>query len=283
MRQKPVPWSLEKIWALEAGSGQEPGSLWCGTIPGGLFKSTDGGVNWTLNEPLWLMPDRAKWFGGGYDWPGIHSILVDPRDPCRLLLGVSCGGVWETTDSGQSWTVHGTGLEADYMPPGMQSDPGIQDVHRLAWCRQAPDNLWVQHHSGVFGSQDGGRNWRRFRNASPSDFGFVVAVHPTDPKTAWFVPGQQDDIRLPADASLCVMRTRDGGETFEALRIGLPQDHAYHLVYRHGLDVSADGKTLAFGSTTGSVWISEDAGDTWERLSADLPPVYCTRFDHSAE
>ena len=74
------------------------------------------------------------------------------------------------------------------------------------------------------------------------------------------------------------MRTTDDGASFDALRNGLPQEHAYHLVYRHALAVSDDGSTLAFGSTTGSVWISEDAGESWTRLSAELPPVYCVRF-----
>ena len=103
-------------------------------------------------------------------------------------------------------------------------------------------------------------------------------MHPHDPKTAWFVPGIKDETRVACDGALCVMRTRDGGTSFEACRTGLPQEHAYHLVYRHCLDVTGDGNTLAFGSTTGSVWISEDSGDSWARLSADLPPVYCVRF-----
>ena len=97
-------------------------------------------------------------------------------------------------------------------------------------------------------------------------------------QAALAVPGANDDRRVPVDASLCVMRTRDGGKTFEPLRKGLPQHHAYHLVYRHCLEVTSDGRTLAFGSTTGSVWISEESGENWQRLSADLPPVYCVRF-----
>ncbi len=92
------------------------------------------------------------------------------------------------------------------------------------------------------------------------------------------MPGIKDELRVACDGALCVMRTRDGGQTFEPLRHGLPQEHAYHLVYRHCLDVTGDGRTLAFGSTTGSVWISENGGDSWERLSADLPPIYCVRF-----
>ena len=278
MRQKPVPWSLEKIWSLETGGADEPGLLWCGTIPGGLFKSTDAGASWNLVESLWNMPERAKWFGGGYDWPGIHSILVDPRDSRRVLIGISCGGVWETLDSGRTWACYGEGLVADYMPPPMGTDPGIQDAHLIDWCRSSPDQVWMQHHNGIFSSADGGKKWQRFHNADPSAFGFAVAVHPQDPQTAWFVPGIKDEQRLPVGAALCVMRTRDGGKTFEPCRAGLPQEHAYHLVYRHALDVTGDGSTLAIGSTTGSVWISEDGGASWQRLSADLPPVYCVRF-----
>lgn len=120
MRQTPVPWNLEKIWSLEAGGADEPGVLWCGTIPGGLFKSTDGGASWNLVESLWNRPERAKWFGGGYDWPGIHSICVDPRNSKRVVLAISCGGVWETLDGGETWDRYGKGLVADFMPPGQR-------------------------------------------------------------------------------------------------------------------------------------------------------------------
>ncbi len=278
MRQTPVPWSLEKIWSLEAGGMSEPGVLWCGTIPGGLFRSSDAGASWSLVESLWNHPARAKWFGGGYDWPGIHSICVDPRDPRRVLAAISCGGVQETLDGGASWTSRGDGLVADFMPPDQARDPDIQDPHRIAWCPAKPDQIWMQHHNGIFKSDDGARTWQRIETAIPSDFGFAVVVHPTDPATAWFVPAIKDEQRLPSDSALCVMRTRDGGRTFEPCRKGLPQEHAYHLVYRHCLDSTSDGRTLAFGSTTGSVWISEDGGDSWSRLSAELPPVYCLRF-----
>lgn len=282
MRQKPVPWSLEKIWALEAGGKDEPGVLWCGTIPGGLFKSMDSGVTWTLVESLWNRPERAKWFGGGYDWPGIHSICVDPRNSRRVLLAVSCGGVWETLDGGATWACHGKGLLADFMPPGEEGDPDVQDPHLIDFCVASPEVVWMQHHCGIFLSTDGGHTWRRFENGNPATFGFAVAVHPSDPRTAWFVPGVRDDMRVPVDGALCVMRTTDGGETFVPLRKGLPQEHAYHLVYRHSLDVAEDGRTLAMGSTTGSVWISEDSGDSWQRLSAELPPVYCVKIESAA-
>lgn len=276
MSQEPIPWTLKKIWALEPGANM--GDLWCGTIPGGLFHSIDHGESWQLVESLWNHPERAKWFGGGADWPGIHSILVDPRDRRRLLLAVSCGGVWESRDDGGTWQNIGEGIRAEFMPPDQAYDPGIQDAHRIAWATSNPDTIWMQHHNGIFVSENGGLNWREIENAAPSAFGFAVAVHPNDPRTAWFVPGIKDELRVACDGALCVMRTRDGGDTWEQLRVGLPQEHAYHLVFRHSLDVSEDGRTLAFGSTTGSVWISEDAGDSWTRLSAELPPIYCVRF-----
>jgi len=59
---------------------------------------------------------------------------------------------------------------------------------------------------------------------------------------------------------------------------GLPQRHAYDLVYRHALDVDASGERLAFGSTTGGLWISEDGGDSWATIDARLPPVAVVRF-----
>ena len=115
----------------------------------------------------------------------------------------------------------------------------------------------------------------------PSAFGFAVAVHPHDADTAWFVPSIKDEKRYPMEGAVVVNRTRDGGRTFETLRHGLPQQHAYDLVYRHALDIDETGETLAFGSTTGSLWITENGGDSWQELSAHLPPIHAVRFAKS--
>lgn len=275
IRKQPTPWNTELAWVLEPGVA--PGRLWCGTIPGGLFRSDDGGETWALVESLWDHPSRAKWFGGGYDWPGIHSICVDPGDDRRVLVGVSCGGVWLTEDEGATWTNVGEGLVADYMPPEQRGDLEIQDPHRVVACAAAPSHMWMQHHGGVFRSRDGGRRWQQLA-VPPSSFGFAVAVHPRDPETAWFAPAHSDQVRVPVDGAVVVARTRDGGRSFTALREGLPQQHAYDLVYRHALAVAADGSRLAMGSTSGSLWLSEDQGDRWRSLSTNLPPIACVRF-----
>ena len=275
---KPVDWSLKLVWSLAPGGANEPGVVWCGTLPGGLFRSEDGGDSWTLNRQLWDDPLREQWFGGGADHPGIHSVCVDPRDAKRVTIGISCGGVWGTRDGGNSWQL-GRGMRAEYMLPEKQFEPNIQDPHLVAQCRANPDALWVQHHNGIFRSTDAGATFTEITDVKPSVFGFAVAVHPLDADTAWFVPSVKDEKRYPSEGRVVVNRTRDGGKTFETLTQGLPQEHAYDLVYRHALDIDETGDRLAFGSTTGSLWMSENAGDSWQTLSSNLPPVYAVRFE----
>lgn len=274
-----VDWNNQLIWSLAAGGADQPGLLWAGTLPGGLFRSTDRGDSWELVRSLWDVPQRAEWFGGGYDVPGIHSISVDPRDSRKVLVAVSCGGVWRSEDGGQSWTVSSTGMRADYMPPEQNENEAVQDPHRVVRSHGQPDTLWCQHHNGMWRSDNGGRTWDEIRAAPLSRFGFAVAAHPAHPGTAWFVPAEADQRRVPVGAALAVTRTVDGGKTFTVLRDGLPQEHCYDLVYRHGLAVADDGRTLAMGSTTGGLWLSENGGDTWRTLSTSLPPVYAVCFD----
>jgi hypothetical protein len=273
----PHPWSLVKIWNLEPGG--VAGRLWAGTMPGGLFRSDDGGATWSLIDALWRMPERRKWNGvAGGEQPGLSSVLVDPRNPADIRVGVSTGGVWATTNTGASWRLINRGLYAEYMPPELREDPISQDVHQLARCAARPEVVWCQHHNGVFRSEDGGATWRELTAIRPAKFGFAVAAHPRDPLTAWFVPSIKDERRIPVDGKLVVARTRDGGESFEVLRKGLPQNHAYDLVWRHALAVDATGARLAFGSTSGGLWISEDGGDSWTMPDARLPPIAAVRF-----
>ncbi|MEQ1700658.1 MAG: exo-alpha-sialidase [Ilumatobacteraceae bacterium] len=277
MTQQPWPWTVQLLWTLEAGHPDRPDELWCGTIPGGLFHSTDRGDTWSLVRPLWDMPERTEWFGGGYDFPGIHSISVDPRHADSMLIAISCGGAWITDDGGASWApTHG--MRNEYMPPGEEYGPIVQDPHRVARCAAHPDVVWNQHHNGVFRSVDGGRNWTEIDERPPAVFGFAVAAHPTNPDVAWFVPAVKDELRVPVGGALVVSRTTDGGQSFEVLGNGLPQEHSYDLIYRHAFDVDSTGDVLVMGSTTGSLWVSEDGGNHWETVSNHLPPIYFTRF-----
>lgn len=268
------PESLHQIWSMELGA--ENGHIYCGTIPAALFKSEDGANSWKRMDSLWDKPQRKEWFGGGYDKPGLHSLHCPKDLPGHIWVSISCGGVWKSENDGASFEQFGEGLRAAYMPPDRANDPTIQDPHLTVL---ASDNktMWMQHHNGMFLSKDGGKNWQEL-DCSPYAFGFATAVHPSNPDQAWFVPGTKDECRVPLNAEMCVLRTDDGGKSFKKFTAGLPQKHAYDLVFRHALAISQNAQTLVMGSTTGNLWISEDLGENWSLFSAHLPPIYAIRF-----
>ena len=285
--------TILKIWNLAFGGADHPGRIYAGTIPGGLFVSDDGGDSWQLNMPLWnhesrggdLSAGEAKtenhWYGTpasvdyGVFEPGIHSIVIDPRNPDHMHVAVSTAGVIETTDGGRSWHGRNRGMTNDYMP-----DPEAEwghDPHFITGCRTRPDHLWQQNHCGVFYSEDGARSWRKVSQPEAGvDFGFPIAVDDKDGKTAWVVPARADSERMTIDGGLFVARTNDGGETWQRFDKGLPQDNAYDITLRHSLDVAGD--RLCFGTTTGNVYLSEDRGECWQCLGGNFPPVYSVRF-----
>lgn len=267
-------WSLEMIWAFASGHGPTANRIYCGTIPGGLFYSDDLGDTWVLVESLWNMPERKAWVGGGKDQPGIHSICIDPRNDQHLYVGVSCGGVWFSPDGGLTWQSRAKGMRAEYMPPEQAYLENAQDPHCVVQCPGSPDYFWCQHHNGIFYSQDAAKTWQECEEVQPSAFGFACVVDPKNPKNAWFIPAIKDEKRIPVDGKLVVTTTKDGGNTFQTLTQGLPTEPAYDLIYRHAFAIDQAGECLAFGSTTGSLWISVDSGESWTLVSAHLPPVH---------
>jgi photosystem II stability/assembly factor-like uncharacterized protein len=290
MRKKPSfkTATLLKLWHIAFGP---PGRIYVGTIPGGLFVSDDGGETFELNLPLWNHESRGgdlfagegtgvtHWFGTpaseGEFAPGIHSIVVDPRNHERVLVAISTAGVLETTDGGKSWRGRNNGMLNDYLP-----NPAAEwghDPHYVEICSSNPDHVWQQNHSGVFYSTDGAASWRRVSDLDKGvNFGFPVAVDAADGRVAWLVPGRADNQRMAIDGGLFVARTEDGGQSWEQLREGLPQEHAYDVVYRHALGNSGD--SLAFGSTTGNLYVSDDRGNSWRCVGNNFPPIYSVRF-----
>lgn len=269
-------WATKNIWALEPALDAD-GALWCGTMPGGLFRSDDRGASWRLIESLWNHPTRVKWNGGGADHAAIHSICVDPRDPKVVVIAVSSGGVWRTRDAGETWEPHTRGMRSGYVPPEQAEWPEHQDPHRVVQSPSSPEVFWCQHHMGIWRSRDDLATWEQLE-AKPSSFGFPVVVHPREPDTAWFVPAHSDQKRAPIDGRVVVTRTRDGGKSFEILDQGLPAKFAYDLVFRHALAIADDGDQLAFGSTTGNLWVTADQGDSWHVVGNHLPPIYAVRY-----
>jgi photosystem II stability/assembly factor-like uncharacterized protein len=283
--------TLLKLWIIEFGPA---GRVYVGTIPGGLFISKDGGESFELNRGLWNHDSRGgdlfgggegsgmtHWFGtpaaveSGEFAPGIHSISVDPRNPDRVLIAISTAGVLETQDGGATWRGRNKGMLNDYLP-----DPAAEwghDPHFVTLSKGQPEHVWQQNHSGVFYSSDGAATWTRVSQPDVGvHFGFPIAVDAEHGKTAWVVPGKADSARMTIDGGLFVARSSDGGQSWQQLREGLPQENAYDVVYRHALDNHGD--CLAFGSTTGNLYVSENRGDSWVAVANNLPPIYSVRW-----
>jgi len=271
-----IPASTKLLWAFSNGGSDRPGTVYIGTEPGGLFKSTDNGDSFELVRGLWDHPSRkTQWFGGGRDHPGIHSILVDPKDSDHIYIGISCAGVFETLDGGANWHPMNHGLQAEFLPDP-SSEIG-QDPHLVDWCKANPKVMWQQNHCGIYRTVDGGANWADISQPEgPANFGFAIAAHETDPEVAWVVPGVSDEMRVAVDNALCVCRTEDGGKTWKALRKGLPQSAVFDITYRHAL--ALQGEKLAFGTTTGNAYMSMNNGDSWQTLNTNLPMVHSVEF-----
>ncbi|MCK6439864.1 MAG: glycosyl hydrolase, partial [Planctomycetes bacterium] len=276
-KAKRAPAVLSYMWCMAEGGKDKPKRLYIGTEPGGLFVSNDGGESWELVRGLWDHPSRlTDWTGGGRDFPAIHSIIVDPRDSKHVFVAISSAGVFETTDDGKTWTPRNKGMASIGTPDEQQPVAG-HDPHCVVASPSNPDTLWQQNHGGIFRSTDGAKTWTRVsQEKGPARFGFPITADEKNPDVAWVVPAEADMNRAAIKGALLVCRTDDGGKTWKELRKGLPQQQCYDIVFRHALDISGD--RLAFASTTGNLYISEDRGESWQCAGNNFPPVYSVRF-----
>ncbi len=271
-----LPATLRYIWCI--AFGPQPGILYLGTEPGGLFKTADYGKNFELVEGLWNHPSRIDhWFGGGRNYPGIHSIVIDPNNGNHIYVGISCAGVFESNDGGESWEVRNQGLKADFLP-----NPEVEvghDPHLVLACQEHPRVMWQQNHCGIFRSEDGGLSWRDITDAKElGRYGFTIAIDHQDPLRAWVIPATSDAQRIAIDQRLLVMHTEDGGSTWIEQRNGLPQSHCFDIVLRHAFDIADD--TLVFGTSAGSLYCSYNRGNSWNALNHHLPRIFSVIHTH---
>ena len=268
--------SLSRIWQLTPGPADEPDVVYAGVEPAALFRSDDGGRSFALVRGLWDHPHRSQWQPGGGGLC-LHTVLVHPTDPDRLLIAISAAGVYLSDDGGRSWRASNRGITVPFMPDEPEPEFG-QCVHKVARDAVDPERLYLQHHGGIYRSDDGGRAWVPMATIAGMDFGFPVVAHPTQPGTAYLLPLQSDEYRCTPDGRCTVWRTQDAGGSWEPLTTGLPQHDAHLTVLRDGF--TGDGQQpagLYFGTRTGEVYASTDDGDTWLLLADHLPPVLSVR------
>lgn len=274
----PAPFSgeIDALWSLALGGG----TLFAGAKPAELFASTDGGDSWTRVEGLGAHPSRDQWEPGGAGLT-LHSIVTDADDPARLWVGISAAGVFASEDGGATWDRRNrrSNLAADpgHDLPGHDPNQVGHCVHNLRRARTGDgrDLMYQQNHHGTFRSADGGRSWHEITQGLPSSFGFPIAVHPDDPQTVWVLPLNGDTAgRFPPDASAAVWRSRDGGDTWQPLRAGLPDRDCYFTVLRQAMATDTCAPAgIYFGTNSGSVFASRDEGDSWSEIIRHLPTI----------
>ena len=266
----PHPWEFKRVWHLEP-SLTEPDTVYAGIEDAALFRSTDGGKCWQELSGL-------RGHGSGPHWsPGaggmcLHTIMIDPTNADRMFIAISAAGAFRTLDGGKSWTPINKGLHSQYIP-----DPEAEVghcVHRIAMHKSNPDVLYMQKHWDVMRSDNGGDSWHEVSGNLPTDFGFVIDVHAHEPETIYVVPIKSDQEHYPLDGKLRVYRSRRGGNEWEELGKGLPDRNCYVNILRDAMAVdSLDDCGVYFGTTGGQVYASADAGDSWNAIVRDLPPV----------
>jgi hypothetical protein len=265
--------ALERIWTIACGEAD--GVIYAGGDPGVLFESRDGGQSFALNRALWEHESRPRWQPGGGGLC-LHSISTWPGEPERLAVGISAAGVWLTDDGGESWRQGNEGLVANYLPEDARPDDQIAlCVHRLHRAPTRPERMFMQFHGGVYRSDDAGASWTSIADGLPSDFGFPLAIDPADPDSAYLIPLTADTDRVTPDSRVRVYETRDAGASWIARGEGLPQEHAYLTILREAFDWTGQGERLGlyFGATSGDVFGSANAGESWSTVATRLPPV----------
>ena len=266
----PHPWEFKRVWHLEP-SLTDPDTVFAGVEDAALFRSSDGGASWTELSGLRTHATGSAWAPGAGGLC-LHTILLDPKDADRMFVAISAAGCFRTDDGGRSWRPITKGLSSNFLP-----DPTAEIghcVHRIALHPSRPDTLYMQKHWDVMRSDDAGDSWREISGNLPSDFGFVVDVHAHEPETVYVVPIKRDSEHFPPDGRLRVYRSRTGGDEWEPLTKGLPQQDCYVNVLRDAMCVdSLDPCGVYFGTTGGQVYGSRDGGDSWTAIARDLPAV----------
>jgi photosystem II stability/assembly factor-like uncharacterized protein len=265
---------VERIWQLVAGA--EDGVVYAGSEPGAVWKSTDRGETFALEQALWDHPHRPEW-DAGFGGQAFHTILPHPSDPQSVTAALSTGGVYQTNDGGGSWQPRNQGIRAEFLPEGQQYPEFGQCVHKVTRHPSRPERMFLQNHGGVYRSDDHGESWESIADGLPSTFGFAIVVHPHQPDTIYVFPIGGGDRRYPPDGKARVWRSRDAGGSWEELGKGLP-DSFYVAVMRDAMCADDhDPAGIYFGARNGSVWGSADEGDTWRQIVADLPDVMVVR------
>ena len=172
------PWEFSRVWHLEPSPTDRDCSMPGSRTPHCFAAATAARAG---SELAGLREHES-----GPQWqPGaggmcLHTIILNPSDPDRIIVAISAAGVFRSDDHGATWRPINQGLLSDGIP-SPAAEVG-HCVHNLAMHPARPDTLYMQKHWDVMRSDDAGEHWREISGNLPSDFGFPIASTPTNPR-----------------------------------------------------------------------------------------------------
>ena len=180
----------------------------------------------------------------------IAALAVDPANSAHLLVGSAGGGIWESADSGATWSPR-TDVQPTLTTGALLFDPTQPGV---AYAGTGEGNFYAWHGAGVMRSTDGGTTWSVLPDSPLVGQGFFdLAIDPTD------------NTHLLAATTAGVHDSTDGGHTWTSRRT--PRSWALSVVQSEALAASADG-----------VWASNDGAQTWTAVALPDAPTSWTRL-----
>jgi len=210
---------------------------------------------------------------GKYRFNRTAPLIFSPAAPHTLYLGSNV--LFKTTDAGHSWQIISPDLtrEDPGVPPNIgdmiASDPA-QGKHRGVIYSLAPSPLdanliWAGTDDGlIWLTRDGGQNWREVSPPGLTPWSKIAQLDAShfDPNGVYAAVNR---FRLD-DLHAYIYRTHDGGQTWEKITNGLPDDASVNVVRE---DPVRQG--LLFAGTEHAIYVSFNDGDSWQSLQLNLP------------
>lgn len=272
---RPLTVGLDRphIYSLAARDAEDKVTLFAGTSPAALYRSDDLGESWTELKSMLDVPDTDKWtFPPPPHIPHVKNIVFHPKEPKTIFVAVEQGALLKSIDDGKSW------IElAAYSDP---DEVAYRDVHRLLISSDNPDQFYLATGEGLYRSEDGGKSFEHMtRRGDRMGYPDFLFFEPGDLGTVYVGgsyrnPGYWYEV---AKAESCVMRTKDGGRSWEELSNGLPNPvvGAFEALSLHHW---SGGIMLVLGTATGEIYATEDKGASWQLIADDVTPV--SKDDH---
>ncbi|MFT4990668.1 MAG: photosystem II stability/assembly factor-like uncharacterized protein [Acidimicrobiales bacterium] len=260
-----------EVWQVRAAPD---GTLYAGTQPAGLFRSTDGGDNWTEIESFANAPEAAGWcIPLDPPLPGrARAIVVDREDANKIWVGVEVGGIMGTTDGGQTWTLNRPGDNPDLH--NIYAHPAEPSMLFASTGYGRKDHIAeeVEGNAGVLRSDDHGQTWNYAWSGVTPRYSRPMCIEVREPfsLTVASAPNAFSNFADDGGAQAMLFRSDDHGASWRSL---CDQAHSPSAANIHGLMVNPhEMGGVIVGTDTGEVWrVSGDA--VWTEVATGLPAV----------